>query len=99
MSIEETIKRMFPVDDNDLKQAVTNLQSELPLTSRQALAVRRAFMSYEAAAQESEGVMQTICDLASARLNNIDAVRSEVDFTNLEHDLKEIVRLTGKTWR
>lgn len=43
--------------------------------------------------------MQSICDLASARLGELDAVRSEVDFANLEHDLKEIVRLTGKTWR
>ena len=43
--------------------------------------------------------LQAICDLASARLSNLDAVRSEVDFEHLEHDLKEIVRLTGKTWR
>lgn len=43
--------------------------------------------------------LQAICDLAAARLANLDAVRSEVDFENLEHDLKEIVRITGKTWR
>lgn len=43
--------------------------------------------------------MQAICDLASARLANLDGVRSEVDFDHMENDLKEIVRLTGKTWR
>jgi len=43
--------------------------------------------------------LETICDLASALLGELDAVRSEVDFANLESDLKQIVALTGKTWR
>ena len=42
----------------------------------------------------NEQRLQTIHDLASARLRNLDAVRSEVDFEHLEHDLKEIVRLS-----
>lgn len=56
MSVEEYIKRMFPVDADDLRQAILLLQGEPhgPLTSRQAIAIRRALMSYEAALQNRE---------------------------------------------
>lgn len=50
--------------------------------------------------------LQTICDLAAARLATLEArerahgknVNTD-DFDSILHDLKEIVRLTEKTWR
>jgi hypothetical protein len=49
--------------------------------------------------------LQAICDLAAARLASLDAIEAhaeiadpEGEMKNIRHDLKEIVRTTGKVW-
>ena len=48
--------------------------------------------------RQAREALHAICDLASARLSSMESGGFAVD-ENLRHDLKEIVRLTGKTWR
>jgi hypothetical protein len=66
MSVTDMIRRMFPVNADDLKAGIAALQESLPMTARQCLAIRRALMMYEANLQSFAHAARGVLDAQDA---------------------------------